>query len=599
MRRGLTLAAAVVALLGVLAPSAFAQAPAPKVTMNGLIDTVTIYGNNVFDGNFSERKDSAWSSRNRGVFTFTGEVGKAKGVLALEVDLGWGQVSANESVSSNGGAAANAGISNIGSPQPAFRQGQFDLGTDTTSVIELKNLYVEFPVPLIPLATVIRLGGQPFQTTFKPSVLATTDYGGVWMRTTITPDIKLNLTYAQAEEDEVGMRANANFFRGDDWFIMPSLDITPFKGLDLRPFYGYYAIYGNAPFFSRCRVQCAGLPSNGTGATFNQFTGALGAVTLGNYRQNSKEDRHYLGIDARFTSGPFYLDPTVIYETSTVDVYRGAVGAAGGFGGAANTAGLTSTLAGGLSQGFGPRVTQNTSSWLVDVRGGWRMGPLLMEGIVIWTPGDDAQQDTFKSTKTYKGVNVDNGYGGGWSEMFGGTVDYFTGKGHGMAENHGLGRYGRRTLGGKFTYSVTPAFDVNLKVNTNWTDTKVDIDAPAASVVAASYGTTPCGAWNGAVAGTQLTVAGAPNARASGDAYVACRESPYGEKSHIGEEIAAGITYRFAPGLTFDAVYSHLFAGGALDTSYFKFQAVGGSQYISRESAKDGDLVSARVRYQF
>lgn len=591
MRRGLTLAVAVLALLGVLAPPAFAQAPAPKVTMNGLIDTVTVYGNNAFDANFSERRDSAWSARNRGVFTFTGEVGKAKGVLALEIDVGWGQVSSNESVSNNGGNTISSSVGAVGSQQPAFRQGQFDLGTDTTSVIEIKNMYVEFPVPLIPLATVIRLGGQPFQATFKPSVLATTDYGGVWLRTTITPDIKFNLTYAQAEEDEVGFRANTNFFRGDDWFIMPSLDITPFKGLDLRPFYGYYAIYGNAPFFSRCRVQCAGVPSNGIMPTSNQFTGALGAATLGNYRQNSKEDRHYLGIDARFTSGPFYLDPTVIYETSTADVYRGA---GGGFGGGAG--GLGGSLAGAvagvpnLAQGFGTRVNQNTNSWLVDVRGGWRIGPVLAEGIFIWTPGDDAQHDSFKSTKLYTSVNVDNGYGGGWSEMFGGTVDYFTGKGHGMAENHGLGRYGRLTFGTKFTYSVTPAFDLNFKANTNWTDTNVDIDAPAASVVTASYGANTCSTWNG-----RLAIAPGAVGSEARKAFDACLDKPYGEARRIGEEIAAGLTYRFAPGLTFDAVYAHLFAGGALDTSYFDVQGV----YRNRVSAQDADVLSARVRYQF
>lgn len=624
MRRGLTLAVAVLALLGVLAPPSFAQAPAPKVTMNGLLDTVTVWGANVYDSNYAARKDSAWSSRNRGVFTFTGEVGKAKAVLALELDLGWGQVSGNESVSSNSNTISSS-VSGIGSPQPAFRQGQFDLGTDVTSVIELKNMYLEFPVPLIPFPTVMRLGGMPFQATWKPSVLATTDYGGLWMSTTITPNVKFNLTYAQAEEDEVGMRANVNFFRGDDFFIMPSLDITPFKGLDLRPFYGYYSIYGNSNFFSRCRVQCAGVPGNGTGATLNQFTGVTGATTTGNYKQNSHEDRHYFGIDARLTSGPFYFDPTFIYETSTVDVYRNTVGGNTGFGGGAanlgqtlsaattaNSAALTqcvapatalgctngaaaiTTITPGLVQGLGTRVLQNTNSFFIDIRGGWRMGPLLIEGIGIWTPGDDAQHDSFKSTKLYKGVNVDNAYGGAWAEILtGGSVDYFTGTGTGMGENHGLGRYGRRSFGTRFTYSVTPAFDVNFKTHHAWTDTKVDIDAPAASAVAGSFAATPCAAWNGTIATSSGATVAATTA--AGAAARNCLLSPYGDRTYMGTEIDAGITYRFAPGLTFDWVYGHLFAGGALDSSYFDNQG----QFRPRQSAKDGDIISARVRYQF
>src|SRR5215510_14298421 len=101
MRRGVTLAVAVLALLGVLTPPVSAQAPAaapaPKVTINGLIDNITTWGSNAFDTNFAARKDSLWGSRTRGVFTFTGEIGKAKGVLALGFDYGWGQVSSAES----------------------------------------------------------------------------------------------------------------------------------------------------------------------------------------------------------------------------------------------------------------------------------------------------------------------------------------------------------------------------------------------------------------------------------------------------------------------------------------------------------------------
>ena len=86
MRRIVVVAIAVVALLGALSPPVSAQAPAPKVTINGLIDTVTVGNKNANDANYASGADSTWHSRNRGVFTVTGEVGKAKGVLALEID---------------------------------------------------------------------------------------------------------------------------------------------------------------------------------------------------------------------------------------------------------------------------------------------------------------------------------------------------------------------------------------------------------------------------------------------------------------------------------------------------------------------------------
>ena len=192
----------------------------------------------------------------------------------------------------------------------------------------------------------------------------------------------------------------------------------------------------------------------------------------------------------------------------------------------------------------------------------------------MWTPGDDAQHDSFKNTKLYHPVNVDIGYGASWTEILSlGSVDYFTSAAHGMGENVGLGRYGRRQIGGRLTYSITPAFDVNFKAASAWTDTKVDTDV-AATINSSSFGSTPC-----ALAPGQAGCAGT-NLR--------------GDNRWIGFEADLGLTYRFAPGLTFDAVYGHLFAGSALDTTY-----VNPAGTLRRIDAKDADVFSARVRYQF
>ena len=614
MRRGVTLAVAVLALLGVLAPppasaQAPAAAPAPKVTINGLIDNVVTWGQNAFDTNFAARKDSLWAARTRGVFTFTGEIGKAKGVLALELDYGYGQVSGTESVASIGGGATsiNSSAGGIGQAQRAFQSGGFDLNNDTQGGIEVKNLYVEFPVPLIPLPTVMRLGGQPAQSTYKPNALWGGDFGGLWMQTTITPNVKFNFAFAQAEEDDVGIRANNSFFRGDDYILFTAVDVTPFKGLDVKPFFAWYHIYGNSFNGSRCRINCAGLPANGVMFSQNAFTGGsvinatqaagtggAGTSSTGNYRQNSQEERFYFGIDSRLTMGPFYLDPTFIWERSSVDLYRNST--AGGFNGLGGTTAAgcvngAATIVAGLCQGFGIRVHQAIDAFLADIRAGFRLGPLLIEGLVIYSPGDDPQHDSWKSSRVYKGITHDGGYSGSWNEILSpGSVDYFTGNGNDRGSSVGIGRYGRRTIGAKVTYSVTPAFDVNGKVTADWTDTPVDIDSVGSPTQSSATANNTCGSWNGTIAGSP----GAANSAARA-AYNACLASPFGDERFVGVETSLGITYRFAPGLTFDAVYAHLFSGAALNTSYIGNDG----NYRNRVDAKDADLVAARVRYQF
>src|SRR5207247_726681 len=120
-------------------------------------------------------------------------------------------------------------------------------------------------------------------------------------------------------------------------------------------------------------------------------------------------------------------------------------------------------------------------------------------------------------------------------------------------------------------YSITPAVDVNFKAAAAWTDQPVDIDAPVATAFAGgSYGAVPCAFTS--PTGT-ATAAGAPSpfiGGFSGAAGAACRfTNMRGDASYIGAEVDLGMTYRFAPGLTFDTVWGHLFSGDALKTTYF------------------------------
>src|SRR5690242_16940585 len=191
------------AILAFAAPAAQAQAPAPKVTINGLIDNVTTYSQNIANYNTGifNKEDRLWYYRTRGRFDFIGEIGKAKGVLGIELDHVFGQAGSNDSTIVNAGGAATTAV------QTGFgTDGSFDLNTDVRGELEIKWLYVEFPVPLIPVPTTARLGAQPFGTasSFKVCTFTCSDFAGANITSQITPNVKFLATYIQVEEGLTG-----------------------------------------------------------------------------------------------------------------------------------------------------------------------------------------------------------------------------------------------------------------------------------------------------------------------------------------------------------------------------------------------------------
>src|SRR5690242_9260104 len=195
------------ALVALAAPMAFAQPAAPKVTINGLIDNVTSYSQNIsnFNGGIFNQRDRMWYGRTRGRFDIIGEVGKAKAVLGLELDEVYGQTGSSESNFTNGGGATGNAVaptihSGLGT------DGSFGLNTDVRGELEIKWLYVEFPVPLIPVPTTARLGAQPFGTasSFKVCTFTCSDFAGANITSQITPNVKFLATYIQVEEGLTG-----------------------------------------------------------------------------------------------------------------------------------------------------------------------------------------------------------------------------------------------------------------------------------------------------------------------------------------------------------------------------------------------------------
>src|SRR5499427_6693938 len=244
MPKSILTAAFAFLLLAMLAPPGFAQAPAPKVTISGLFDQVTSGGRNLYDGNFTRNSDTEWYGRTRFRPDFEFQVGKVRAVLGLELDLAYGQMGTNDS----GFPWNNTGTT---SGCKANTNGCLDLNTDVGGMIEIKWIYTEFPLtgkdslmPFIPVETMARAGGQPFDTlaNYKLALFANGDFAGVSGITTFTPNIKTNLAWVIIEDQLAGANRGLPQFktgRGEDWSLIFSPEFTPTKGLDLKPLFNY------------------------------------------------------------------------------------------------------------------------------------------------------------------------------------------------------------------------------------------------------------------------------------------------------------------------------------------------------------------------
>jgi hypothetical protein len=549
MRRILLLSLALVALLGFVAPPdvlAQATAPTPKFTITGLIDTVSSYSRNVSnaDGIFN-RQDKEWYARNRGRFDIIGEVGPAKGVIGFEIDMGWGQAGSNDStIVSAGATSATPVATQFGTT------GSFDLNTDARGVIEVKWLYVEFPAPLIPVPTILRLGAQPFATaaSYKLATYANGDFAGVNIYSTITPGLKLQLTYAQVEENLVGTGtktglagplgytgATANSQnRGDDYSYILSAEFTPFKGLDIKPMFSQFYAAGTTSGSAR-----AGRGGINTSTAFTQPDGTS--------RGGVNEDRFTVGVDGRFRSGPFSFNPSILYQFGNREVIAPA----------------TFVPSGAVA---GRRYHADISAWFIDLRGGFQLGPLLLEGLGVYTTGNSARNNTLNKVRYYQPLSTDTSYLGDWgTQLTSLGLDYLQAMNEGAARvaypgnQIGWDKYGRMQLGAKATYALTPALSVMAGVNGHWTAEKVDRNGTA--------------------------VAGA------GILPLFAGPRPQATRRYVGTEFMSVLSWRFAPGLAWDNAVGYMIMGPALDAIT--------DPTAGPRNTKDVSIVTSRVRFSF
>ncbi|MBI4637651.1 MAG: hypothetical protein HY727_15025 [Candidatus Rokubacteria bacterium] len=424
-------------VLGALGPPASAQAPGPKVTITGLVDNVTSWTSNLstVDLNYARTGDTEWYARTRVRPDITAEVGTTKFVLSLEIDATWGQTGATDTTAPNRNGTTSS----------------LDLNTDTLGNIELRWAYTEFDVPLVPWASRLRLGAQPFATTYKPSTLATGDFAGAHLTTTLTPAMKLNVTWAQVEEESTG--PPDGFVRGEDYALIASVEATPLTGLSLRPIYALFVADGV------------------TSGAARQARGGLGTSTT-NYPGGNAEWRHTIGLDARWRSGGLALEPTVFYQWGEREVTPSAPFAGSG------------------------KAAQERSAWFIDFRGGWTAGPLLVEAAVIYTTGNRASEDIRSPRQTvryYEPIDTDQGFFTTWAEIWAKGIEdtinimYATASGLNPGQAIGYDKYGLVRLGARLSYALTSALTLRGALSANWTAEEVD----SSSTLAAATGLTP------------------------------------------------------------------------------------------------------------
>src|SRR5262247_621108 len=218
-------------ILAMLAPPGFAQAPAPKVTISGLFDQITSMGRNIYDGNATRNSDTEWYGRTRFRPDFEFAVGRVKAVLGIEIDLAYGQMGTNDAGFPNNNTGTTSGCK-------ANNNGCLDINTDVGGMMEIKWVYTEFPLtgkdsllPFIPVETMARAGGQPFDTlaTYKLATYASGDFAGISAVTTILPNLRTNLAWVIVEDQLAGAnRGNPSLKtgRGEDYALIFSPEFT-------------------------------------------------------------------------------------------------------------------------------------------------------------------------------------------------------------------------------------------------------------------------------------------------------------------------------------------------------------------------------------
>jgi hypothetical protein len=218
------------------------------------------------------------------------------------------------------------------------------------------------------------------------------------------------------------------------------------------------------------------------------------------------------------------------------------------------------------------------SAWLIDLVLSYQLGPLLIEARGGYSTGNKARDNLAKGIRYYQPLDTDGNYwAGGWTQFWASGIDYFN-QGWPTTGNYvGYDRYGRGSIAGRITYSLTPTLSLYGVVHTFLTAQAVDTDT--SSVLATTGGT-----------GFPARLTSSQKSWVSGDS------------NYLGTELNLGLTWYFSANAAFDLVGGYLFAGSALDASECRgtltIAGVCTGQVVKMDS-KDAYTLTARVRLAF
>jgi hypothetical protein len=422
-----------------------------------------------------------------------------RGIFAIEVDGTYGAPRFNRV----GSRCA------LGADPYRFEQCGFRNGIDTNN-LEVKNLYVDFRIPQLPLGNRWQVGGIPANVTpLHPYLLYTIDAGGGSVNLDFTDQVSLLLHYIQLEEDLDRFRGSPKV--GEDYIAAMTLMLKPIPGLDLH----LLGVYGHlqAPFGPTLLI--------GVGP----FNGIIGDAT-----NVATEDRYYIGFDARYRIGNLSLEPSLIYLFGTRKFCTS--------GGLTNTEGAvipcTSVRTGSGDTRFSAFETQLVAQYAT--------GPWLGAAKFAYTSGNAADDDINNrgvgkrsDVKGFRPLGTDGFHAfGEWFEILGrsdvdsvGTVTFMRPGKHGTFDS-----FGWMVLGGKAEYLATNKLILEGSVGGFWTAEKTA--CPALFRLGSVTG--PC-----AVPPLDFT----------------------GNSRYVGTEIDVGLRYAILPGLFWTPRFGWAFLGDA------------------------------------
>jgi hypothetical protein len=470
---------------------------AAELRVTGFVDNVFPHwdsNTSSVDNDNTRNSDQIFYGRNRSRFFFNFIASDdLRGVLGLEIDQSYGAPSADRTGS---GCVEGEGAY-------AFEQCGFDNGIDNNA-IEIKQLYVDFRVPQLPIGNRWRLGGFRFQALpLHASTVYNIDGGGGDLRLTFSDQVSLLLSYQQMEEDLDRFRGSAKL--GEDYVAAATLMLRPLDGLDFH-LLGIYTHLHN-PFDTL----------TGTGGPFASITQDSRNVTT--------ESRYYLGFDARYRIGNTRIEPTFVYLLGSRKFCE--------------PGSLTNTL-GDLIACTSPAGSPSSLDFggfqaILEV--GHVMGPWLFAGKFGYSSGNKADDDLnnrgigTREDIGWRQVATESPRINDWFEIFGtsdvdGTGTRVFRRG---AETEHFERFGWIVLGGKAEYKATDNLILEGAAGGFWTAEKTG--CPANFRLGSLSG--PCTGPN-----SPRNSSGEPALNFTGDSRF------------MGWEIDAGVRYSIMPGLT-------------------------------------------------